>query len=407
MLSIEQETAATRFVLALAQALHEHGTPAHQLEESLAQVARAVGLRDAQFLSTPTALQMAVGEGPEQRVYLRRANAERLDLDSLTELGAIVDEVLAGTLDVEAGERRLAPLRGRPPRYGPRAMRWASATASGTASIFLGGGLPELIVSSILGYGVGRLAQWTALRPRARTVHEPLTALVASIVATLTAAAWPGMSEGVVLVSALIMLVPGLSLTIAMTELAGGHLVSGTARLAGAMTPMLTMLFGAALGHKLAESVHLPALLQIPATALPAGTWLAALAAATVAFTVLLGARAREAGYIGVACLLGYGASQWGAWALGTELGAFAGAAVVGLVSNGFARYMRRPTTLLRLPGLLLLVPGSLGFRSLSSFLAADTVAGTDGLFRVALVTVALAIGMFAADLLLPSRRTL
>jgi uncharacterized membrane protein YjjB (DUF3815 family) len=61
----------------------------------------------------------------------------------------------------------------------------------------------------------------------------------------------------------------------------------------------------------------------------------------------------------------------------------------------------------LRLPGLLLLVPGSLGFRSLSSLLAADTIAGTDGLFRAALVTVALAVGLFAADLLLPPQRSL
>ena len=44
----------------------------------------------------------------------------------------------------------------------------------------------------------------------------------------------------------------------AMTELAAGHLVSGTARLAGAMTLMLTMLFGAALGRSLAGTIPVP-----------------------------------------------------------------------------------------------------------------------------------------------------
>lgn len=403
----EREAEATRFVLALAQALHEHGTPAHQLERSLALVADALGLSSAQFLSTPTALQMAVGEGADQRVYLRRANAERLDLDALTELDAIVDAVIEGRLGTRGGARRLAALRHRRPRYGAAAMRLASAGASATAAVFLGGGLPEVAIAGVLGYGVGRLAQWTALRPRARTVHEPLTALVASVLATLAATAWPGVSDGVVLVSALIMLVPGLSLTIAMTELAGGHLVSGTARLAGAMTPMLTMLFGAALGRQLAAAITVPFTVPLPAPVLPTGTWVAALAAATVAFTVLLGARARAALWIAIACGLGYGASLLGTATLGPELGAFAGALAVGLVSNAFARLRRQPATLLRLPGLLLLVPGSLGFRSLDSLLAADTVAGTDGLFRVALVTVALAIGMFGADLFVPPRRPL
>ncbi|MEM9462562.1 MAG: threonine/serine exporter family protein [Myxococcota bacterium] len=82
-------------------------------------------------------------------------------------------------------------------------------------------------------------------------------------------------------------------------------------------------------------------------------------------------------------------------------------AASVGVASNVFARCLRRPTTVLRLPGLLLLVPGSLGFRSVASLLDADAVAGTDGLFRVALVAVALAAGSFAADLLVPPRRSL
>lgn len=126
-----------------------------------------------------------------------------------------------------------------------------------------------------------------------------------------------------------------------------------------------------------------------------------------MALTVLLGARSRDAGWIALACGLSYGAATVGARALGPELGAFVAATAVGVASNAFARGLRRPATVLRLPGLLLLVPGSLGFRSLSSLLVADTVAGTDGLFRVALVTVALPTGLFTADLLLPPRRSL
>jgi uncharacterized membrane protein YjjP (DUF1212 family) len=399
---------AERLLLALARALHEHGTPAHTLEESLGRLAIALGLPSAQFLSTPTAMHIALGEGPEQRVHLLRATGERVDLDALSELDAIVDELAAGHLDVATAEPRLAALRARPPRHGPRALRWASAAASAAAAVFLGGGALELVVAAMLGMGVTALAQHTDRHPRTRGFHAPLAALLVSAVVTLLAAALPGLAEGVVLICALIMLVPGLTLTVAMTELASGHVVSGTARLAGAMTLLLTMLFGAALGRSLAAAIAwpLPAI-PLPAIPLPPGTWLAAVAAATLAFTVLLGARARDAGWIALVCGLSYGAALVGAHAVGAELGAFVAAVTVGVASNLFARRLRRPAALLRLPGLLLLVPGSLGFRSLSSLLVADTVAGTDGLFRVALVTVALAIGLFTADLLLPPRRSL
>lgn len=393
-------------MLALAEALHEHGVPAHRLEEGLARVARALGL-SAQFLSTPTAMHVAIGQGADQRVFLRRTTTERFDLDTLTQLDAVVDGVAAGWMTVREATARLRSSRKHRPRYGPAAMRWASAAASATASVFLGGDGPELLTSALLGWGVGRISQWTALLPRARTVHEPLVALVVSAVVTMLASAWPGLSAAVVLVSALIMLVPGLTLTTAMTELAAGHLVSGTARLAGAMTVMLTMLFGAALGRWLGGVVPIEPVLSSAGPSLPSGSWVAAIAAATVAFTVLLGARSRDAGWIAVACGLSYGAARLGAGVLGPELGAFVGAASVAGAANLFARARRRPAALLRLPGLLLLVPGSLGFRSLDSLMLADTVAGTDGMFRAAMIAVALATGTFVADLLVPSRREL
>lgn len=396
-------------LIALAWALHEHGTPAHRLEESLARLAGALGLPSAQFLSTPTAMHVSLGEGPAQRVHLLRATTERVDLDAIVELDAIVDALIAGRLDVAVATARVSALRARAPRHGPRALRWASAAASAAAAVFLGGSGLELLLAAGLGFGVTALAQAIERHPRARGVHAPLAAFLVSVVVTLLASGLPGLGQSVVLISALVMLVPGLTLTVAMTELASGHVVSGTARLAGAMTLMLTMLFGAALGRSLVLALvggWTPPW-PVPPLPLPAGTWIAAIATATVAFTVLLGARPRDTGWIALACGLSYGATLVGAHALGAELGAFVAAATVGVASNLFARGLRRPATLLRLPGLLLLVPGSLGFRSLSSLLAADTIAGTDGLFRAALVTVALAVGLFAADLLLPPQRTL
>lgn len=400
---------AERLLLALAWALHEHGTPAHRLEESLARLARALGLPSAQFFSTPTAMHVSLGEGQAQRVHLLRAATERVDLDAIVELDAIVDALVAGRLDATAAEPRVAALRARKPRHGARALRWASAAASAAAAVFMGGGVLELGVAAALGLGVTALAQALDRHPRARGVHAPLAAFLVAVVVALAAAMLPGIQQSVVLIGALVMLVPGLTLTVAMTELASGHVVSGTARLAGAMTLMLTMLFGVALGRSLVGAVAVVGLpsWSVSVVPLPAGTWLVAIAAATAAFTVLLGARPRDAGWIALACGLSYGAALVGAHALGAELGAFVAATSVGVASNVFARHLRRPATLLRLPGLLLLVPGSLGFRSLSSLLVADTVAGTDGLFRVALVAVALATGLFAADLVVPPRRSL
>ena len=59
------------------------------------------------------------------------------------------------------------------------------------------------------------------------------------------------------------------------------------------------------------------------------------------------------------------------------------------------------------MPGLLPLVPGSVGLRSLESLFARDTLAGVDTAFQMLMVAVSLVAGLLVANALLPSRRPL
>jgi uncharacterized membrane protein YjjB (DUF3815 family) len=58
-------------------------------------------------------------------------------------------------------------------------------------------------------------------------------------------------------------------------------------------------------------------------------------------------------------------------------------------------------------PGLMLLVPGSVGFRSLASLLERDVVAGVDTAFSMLMVAVALVAGLLSANALVPPRKVL
>ena len=124
-------------------------------------------------------------------------------------------------------------------------------------------------------------------------------------------------------------------------------------------------------------------------------------------FTVLFQARRRDAGWILAIGVVGFLASRVGAAVVGAELGAFFGALAVGVGSNAFARAMRRPASILQVPGLLLLVPGSIGFESLSSFLAQDVLEGVDAAFRMLFVGAALVGGLLVSNALLSPQRSL
>ena len=391
---------ALDFVLKLGRGFHAHGYPAHRLEEALALVSRRLGL-EAQFFSMPTALFAAFGSD-EQHTFLIRVEPGSLDLTKLTLLEEITGLVASGRLSPQAGSERVDAVTAAAPPYGPAATTVCFALASGSAARFFGGGLREVAAATGIGLVIGLLALLVTRQPRMARVFEPLAAMAAGLLATLAAASpLGGVSIYIATVSGLIVLVPGFTLTVALTELATRHLVSGTTRLASACGTFLAIGFGVALGRHLGEALvgRVPVVLPQP---LPGWTEWAALLVAPLCFTVILRAQPRDAVWITLAGVLALQGARLGTHFLGPELGAFLGALVVGVAANAYARAFDRPAGVPLVPGLLLLVPGSLGFQSLSSLLERQTVVGVEAAFRMTLVGVSLATGLLFSNVVLP-----
>jgi uncharacterized membrane protein YjjB (DUF3815 family) len=202
-----------------------------------------------------------------------------------------------------------------------------------------------------------------------------------------------------------IVLVPGLTLTTAVTELATRDLVSGTARLMGAGLIFLEIAFGVALGWQVTKL--LPAPIASAPAPLGAFTFVIALILSPLALSVLLRAHPRDIGWILLAGATGVGGFRAGAYVLGPELGTLIGALLVGAGSNLYARIFDRPAAVPQVPGIILLVPGSIGFGSLSRLIERDVVSAIETAFNMGLVAVALVTGLLVANLIVPPRKAL
>jgi len=202
----------------------------------------------------------------------------------------------------------------------------------------------------------------------------------------------------------LIVLIPGLTLTTAIAELAHSHLSAGTARMAAAFMTFIAIGFGVALGARVAALLVGPAQVVTPGTLPAVATW-AALGASAVAFAILLRAEWRDLGWIVLAGAVAFVGTRIGSSLLGPELGVFLGALAVGLGSNLFNRRTLRPAAVTLVPGLLVLVPGSIGFRSVSALLESRVVAGIDTAFGMMLTAVSLVAGLLTAAAIYPERR--
>ncbi len=189
-----------------------------------------------------------------------------------------------------------------------------------------------------------------------------------------------------------------------MTELSTRHLASGTARLSSAFVIFLELGFGVALGGKMTSAlVGLPRFVAL--IALPPWTEMLALVIAPCAFTVLLRAHPRDGLWIVLAGACAVGGSRLGAQLLGAELGVFLGALTVGIASNLYSRFLDRPSTIPLVPGILLLVPGSVGFRSLAALMDKEVIPGIETAFKMILIAIALAAGILVSKVVAPPRR--
>ncbi len=393
------------FLVRLAQLLHGYGTPAHRLDDTVIRCADSLGVT-AEVFSTPTLLMAAFGRGVAQRTHLLSTRARDIDLGALMELDAVRDDVEAGRCTPREGTHRLDGIAKAPPRYSGLATAVSYGVASAGAAVLFGGNGVELSLALTLGVLTGVLARVLGRRSTATRIFEPTAAFLAAFLTGLAAALLPGLQTQVVILSALIAIVPGLSLTLGLTEMATRHLMSGTTRLAGVLVVFLTIGLGVALGRELAALI-VEAPPTPPLTPLPVWTSWIAVALSSGAFLVLFQARLSELGWILAAGMLAFGGARTGALVLGPELGGFVGALAIGLGSNVYAHRLDRPASVPLLPGILMLVPGSIGYRSLASFLANDVVSGVETAFRMALVAVALVGGLLVANVVFTPRRSL
>ncbi|HEX8393143.1 MAG TPA: threonine/serine exporter family protein [Longimicrobium sp.] len=400
----EPDPAAVGFVLHLGRALHSYGEASHRLEDILGAMADRLGLQGAQFFSQPTSLMASFGPVHLQRTHMMRVQPGDVDLRNLAEVHSVGLQVARGDISPAEGTERIAQVAASPPPYGSALTTVAFAGLSGASCQLLGGGASEIAAATVLGLGLRMFTVLAGRVPRLGRVLEPLGALLVSAAAVALAHVAGPLAVLVATLAGLIVLLPGLTLTNALNELASRQLASGTARLSGAFITFLGLAFGVALGNRLAVAVFgTPALVE--PSRLPGWAGLVALVVSPLCGVVLLKAAPRDIPWIVVGTALGVGGGQVGARALGVELGAFAGAFAVGLASSIYARLQNRPPAVVLVPGILLLVPGSVGFRGLASLMERQTLAGIETAFSMMLTAVALVSGLLIAGVIAPERR--
>ena len=395
------------YLLDIGTTLASYGCPSYRLEDVVREVAKDEGY-EAEPFALPTGFFLRVaGRDGTGSMRMKRLFDWGVDLERLALVDAIFNDVADKKTTIEDARARIRAVVDKPPSWSPTLV-WAATTISaGASAVFFGGSAIDVLVAAVIGAVLGGSHRLLARRHAQRLLHEFLGGVFASTVAWLATLVWRDVSPEVVVLAGAISLFPGMTFTTGIAEVAQKNLVSGGARLMESAVTLLLIVFGVSLasGFNQIAGVILPS--PPPRPGLGLGWQAAALVASSLTFGVLFQVPKAWLWAALVSGATGYAVTALAVRHLPGHVAAFAAALAVCMLANALARATNRPAQLFQLPGMMLLVPGSIGFAGLGAFLRGNVDAGVEKGFTMALVAAALVIGVLVANVLVPARKLL
>ena len=398
-----------RFIVKLGKMLHKYGTPAFRLEAHLAEVAAYLNVH-ASFISTPTSLTFVIWSDQHEEEYNHAARMQpgELDLGSLSRTDELVSSLIAGELNLIEANERLTEIEEKVKYFHPLGMMFAYSFSTGSFAVLMGASLLDALASGAIGLIMYLFVFWTQHSKRVSYMLEPAVAIVAGLLACgIAHYLEPGINIRLVVLSSIIVFIPGLALAIGLEELSSRHVVSGTARVMDALMQLFKLYFGAFLGISIGfviftEVEHNP-LIKLP----PWSLFVAVLILCS-ALVPIFNIRLKHAPFAVMCGLVGYFSTYWASKYLEFGLGTFAGAFAVGIFANLFARFAKAPATIVLMQGLIVLVPGSKTYIGLNSFVSGKDFVQAEHIGQETFVIfMSLVAGLIFANVVVPSRKAL
>ncbi|MDO4708430.1 MAG: threonine/serine exporter family protein [Pseudomonadota bacterium] len=411
-LSLAKISARNRidFVAELAARLHAYGTTAQRLEGALLGVSARLNL-ECQPWVTPTGMILTfrdLGDADANDVTrVIRLPPGEVDLARLGMTDRIAEDVLAGKIDLAEGQAALKKLDLPPGRRWQLMQVLSFVLVAGGVSMLLRLPWLDIATASVAGLLIGLLDYAVSRLPLLRESVEALAGMLAATLAVLVAGFVAPLNLNTVIIASVIVMLPGMALTNAISELTNQHLGAGVARFAGALSTILKVTIGTMIALTLAKMLGVKP--QV-AYLRPQPDWVetTGLVLSCFAFAVAFRAGLRDYFLVMSAAAAGYLISRYTGAALGNVAGVFLSALALTMMGNLYARLRNRPGALIRVPGIILLVPGSVSFRGLMDLMQQQNIsAGQAALMSVLNILLALIAGLMFGNLLAPPRSNL
>ncbi len=358
-----------KFIVQLGKALHTYGVPSYKSQKYLTEVAALKGIK-ASFMDTPTWINYVFYEEDEHTYnYVECIPPGELNLGALSKVVEITKQVLANKLNFSEAKTQIEKLESTPTGYSKPIELLSYMVSAGAFSVILDTNWASVLTASGIGalvYGITLLSKKSSY---VKSTLESLVAFLATIITGILSLYVDQISISMTILASIIVFIPGLSITTALEEITSKSLVSGTAKLFDALVSLFKQFLGVVLGLailsqfmelKQAEIIQdIPNWVDYPAIILLASSLLPV-------FKV----RPKDVPLSIVTGFICYSITVIFDFT-GILTSIFLGTIAATAISKFFSRLTKTPRLVYLTPGIIMLVPGSKAFITLSTvFLA-------------------------------------
>jgi uncharacterized membrane protein YjjP (DUF1212 family) len=386
---------AWHFILKVGLAAHKYGSTSTRLEYFLSSLSKRMGYQGV-FKSTPAEIMFGLRETSDspQRIEVMATPPPNIDLDKLARLGELLNEIKEGSLSIPDAYDHIDAIDQIPPPWGKFAsMLGYVFTGLGLAPL-LGAGWTDTLVATVFSILVYGLVLLSARMGAITMSWMPLsTALIIGFLATLVKYWVPDLNLVLVILSAVAIILPGYSISLGAGELVAQHVLSGVSNLMSGLITLVKQIAGAVIGIGIASLLvtTVATEFETPVDQM----WLLLLfPLLLVGLGLAFQVSRRDLPWSVLVSGLAFLGVMAGSSLLDSNLGNLLGTIVAVVIANLWARKTGRPSSIVLIPAIVMLVSGTIGFRGLASMAEGELLLGVQQFLQMFIVAITILAGI-------------
>ncbi len=392
--NISPSNGLMEFLTDLGKALTASGISVVDITSILEKIAEAYNTK-VEILVFPTMILIKIGEHESAPLNAANQKPGLLPLNQVSEIYELIYKAEAAEITLIEAKKCLRRILAEKHHFGPVEILIGYILFSMGIGMLLQPTLEQLVVSGVLGAIVGILLILSRNRSRFLLILPVIAAFIVSTLFLWGVKAGLFTGSVAMLLPALAYFLPGATLTTGMFELAYGEIISGASRVVYGTAILFLILFGVLIGIQI---TGIPPQSLLVANSVNGLGWWAPYVGVlvfAVGMYLFMSIRNKDMPWVILILYIAFFGQQIGNHFVGGFFGAFSGSLLMAISGTIIERRDHKtPSFVSILPAFWILVPGSLGFISLATFVTQNYFAAVSDATLVAMTIVAISLGL-------------